>query len=196
MEDRKGAVKAIYVENLIQNGQICSEMEQGFLLTVEYSGKQNKAYARFYDLIDHKIKFWVDTTEHKPYAIHKRSKEELETIKELVEFSGFDHIESVEIEDLLLDKKITVSKIYAKTPNDIGRKGDLDKDFPENIPQTSVYNILAKHKLMGNWEEDIIDGAWEGTTVDKEETNQGVYLKENDEWSKLTFAELKDRLKG
>jgi len=159
--DRKGAAKAIYVENLIENGEICTDMEQGLLLTVEYSGKQNKAYARFYDVNDKEIKFWVDTTEHQPYAIHKRTKEELEKINELMTFQGFDRIESVELEDLLYDKKIIASKIFAHTPNDIGRKGEIDTEFPSNISQNSIYNILAKYKLEGHWEDDIVDGAWE-----------------------------------
>ncbi|MBN2156403.1 MAG: DNA-directed DNA polymerase I [Candidatus Lokiarchaeota archaeon] len=155
VEDRKGAAKAVYVENLIQNGEICSHMEQGILLTVEYSGKQNKAYARFYDINEKIIKFWIDNTNHRPYALHKEKKEKLEQIPELVNFSGFDGIETVEIEDLLHDEKIMVSKIYGKTPNDIGKKGDIQNDDPMTLSPNSIFNILARAGYNGAWEANI-----------------------------------------
>ena len=72
------AQKSLYLRHLIDNKKICQNMERGLLLTVEYCGTQNKAYARFYDLSDKKIKFWIDTTGHAPYCLHREDKETLE----------------------------------------------------------------------------------------------------------------------
>ena len=54
---------------------------------------------------------------------------------------------------------------------------------------SDVENLLENVDL-------VIDGAWEGKTVDKEDTNQGVYLKEHNKWNKITFSELKSVLNG
>ncbi len=180
-EDSKGAVKSVYVKLLEENNMLCDNMDEGILLTVEYSGKHNKAYAKFYDLKEKKIKFWLDNTGHQPYALHKRSKEEIQNVEvsaldldlskeeieegkssqKLVDFSGFDRVETIELEDIMYDRKIKMSKIYATSPNDIGKKGAIDKENPENIRNTSIYNFLAKYKLEGHWEEDIVAGPWE-----------------------------------
>ncbi|MHA1727428.1 MAG: DNA-directed DNA polymerase I [Promethearchaeota archaeon] len=122
-KDRE-ARKSQYLRYLIANDQICKDMEQGLLLTVEYCGTQNKAYARFYDLKEKKIKFWVDTTNHQPYCLHKDSKKKLEENEDLIDFYGFDRIETVKKYDLLEDKEIEMSKIYATTPNVVGGSGD------------------------------------------------------------------------
>ena len=75
LTNRKGeSRKSQYLRYLIENDKICSNLEKGLLLTVEYCGTQNKAYARFYDLEEKSIKFWIDNTEHKPYCLHKSKK--------------------------------------------------------------------------------------------------------------------------
>jgi len=155
-EEKKGNVKSVYVEYLVKNDQICTDMKEGILLTVEYSGKHNKAYAKFYDLTDHTIKFWLDTTNHRPYAIHRASKEEIESIAELTEFQGYDGVDSVQLEDLLFDRKIVATKIYGKTPSDIGKKGETgDEDDTSSLRSNSIYNILARNGYDGAWEANI-----------------------------------------
>ena len=134
-------------------------MDQGLLLTVEYCGTQNKAYAKFYDLSDKKIKFWIDTTGHEPYCLHREDKETLEKNQVLTGFYGYDRIESVNKIDLLKDKEIKISKIYAKTPSDIGQKGNKD-EITDQYPETSIYNILYNTyldnpELRGAWEAKI-----------------------------------------
>ena len=42
----------------------------------------------------------------------------------------------------------------------------------------------------------VVDGAWEGIPVVNENTNQGVYLKNNSKWNKKSFVELKETLLG
>jgi len=52
--------KSRYLKYLKENDRICVNMEKGILLTVEYCGTENKAYARFYDLKEKNIKFWIE----------------------------------------------------------------------------------------------------------------------------------------
>jgi DNA polymerase, archaea type len=103
-----------------QAGEFIQEMEQGLLLTVEYDGNTNKAYARFYDMSDNTIKFWMDTTNHRPYCYHKSSIESLQMNEELTEYPGFDGFEAAQKYDLLEDKLLDITRIYGKTPTDIG----------------------------------------------------------------------------
>ncbi|MCP4760827.1 MAG: DNA-directed DNA polymerase I [archaeon] len=138
-ELKREAHKSRYLRYLIENDMICKNMEQGMLLTVEYCGTQNKAYAKFYDLDDKKIKFWIDNTGHQPYCLHKDSKDTLENNLDLTEFFEFDRIETITKYDLLADKEIEMSKVFAKTPSKIGGSGE-----------NTIKSILG-----GAWEANI-----------------------------------------
>ncbi|MHA1340054.1 MAG: DNA-directed DNA polymerase I [Promethearchaeota archaeon] len=131
--------KSRYLLLLKENGMICENMEMGFLLTVEYDGYLNKAYAKFYDIKEQKIKFWIDNTEHQPYCYHKLSKSELEKNQNLINFEGFDRIETRKIYDLLANKEIEISKIYGKTPSDVA----------------GSRSMTIKSILNGAWEANI-----------------------------------------
>lgn len=139
------AAKSQYLLCLIENDMICTNMEQGLLLTVEYCGYQNKAYCKFYDLKDDKIKFWIDTTGHRPYCYHKDTKANLLKINELVNFPGFKGIDTVSVKDLMEDKTIEVSKIYGTTPIDVAGGREVN-----------IKSILKEH-----YEGTNFDGAWE-----------------------------------
>lgn len=99
---------------------ITKDMAEGILLTVDYEGYFNKAVAKFYDIKTNSIKFWVDTTNHRPYCYHKASKNELETNESLLDFPGFVEIQQTKKYDLLQDKEINVSQIFGNSPTAIG----------------------------------------------------------------------------
>ncbi len=149
---RKSREKQIswHLRYLQKAGEFVEEMEKGILLSMDYSGQFNKAYAKFYDLGDDTIKIWMDTTNHRPYCIHRKSKEELSRITNLLEYPGYDGMETVEKIDLLQDKKIEVTKIYGKTPNDIGGvrgiKAELDGAWEANIRYH--HNFIYDRKLV------------------------------------------------
>lgn len=127
-----------YIRYLIKKGGIVQNLERGFLLDMDYDGGQNKAYCKFYDLDSRDIKIWIDTTEHEPYCISKQSIQELENNVDLTTYNGFVRFEEIKRYDLLRDKEIDVTKIYGKTPTDIGGSG------------TNIRNILG-----GAWEANI-----------------------------------------
>ncbi|MFX1384319.1 MAG: DNA-directed DNA polymerase I [Promethearchaeota archaeon] len=122
-------VTSKYIRYLIDNNEIVKNLERGLLLDVDYDGGQNKAYCKFYDLDHHDIKIWIDTTNHEPYCFSKESKSVLENNIQLTNFQGFKRCEEVKIMDLLRDKEIKVTKIYGKTPLDIGGSGENIKNI-------------------------------------------------------------------
>jgi DNA polymerase I len=144
-----------YLRYLITKGEIVQDLEKGLLLDVDYDGGQNKAYCKFYDLENHDIKIWIDTTHHEPYCLSKETdtsilenlkfKEKIvnnQIEKKLVNYSGFNRFESIKRYDLLSDKEIEVTKIYGKTPSDIGGSG------------INIRSILERNDLKA-WEADI-----------------------------------------
>jgi len=135
-------VSSKYIRYLIEKGEIVEDMERGILLDVDYDGGQNKAYCKFYDLETDDIKIWIDTTDHEPYCLSKESIVDLQNIIELTDYEGFTRFEEIEKIDLLKDKRLFITKIYGKTPSDIGGSG------------TNIRNLLGKNNIKA-WEADI-----------------------------------------
>ncbi|MFX1571674.1 MAG: DNA-directed DNA polymerase I [Promethearchaeota archaeon] len=135
-------VTSKYIRYLIEKGEIIENLERGLLLDVDYDGGQNKAFCKFYDLDTDDIKVWIDTTNHEPYCLSKESIIELKKIKKLTEYEGFNRFEKITRFDLLRDKEIEITKIYGKTPTNIGGSG------------TNIRNILAENDKKA-WEADI-----------------------------------------
>ncbi|MHA1746820.1 MAG: 3'-5' exonuclease, partial [Promethearchaeota archaeon] len=128
------AQKSWHIRNLQQNHEIVQEMTEGILLTVDYDGGTNKAFAKFYDLSDQSIKIWIDTTGHQPYCYTKTSERDLEQFEPLLDHGGFDEMKTVKKMDLLTDQEIEVTQIFGFSPTDIGG---------------------------ANGFRDVLDGAWE-----------------------------------
>jgi DNA polymerase I len=145
------SVSSKYLRYLNKKGEIVENLERGLLLDVDYNGGLNKAYCKFYDLDTDEIKIWVDTTDHEPYCLSKEPISILEQLnytdkaknkKKLVDFAGFKRFEEIKRFELLTDKEIPMTKIYGKTPIDIGGYG------------LNIKNILAENEKKA-WEADI-----------------------------------------
>ncbi|MEJ2293710.1 MAG: 3'-5' exonuclease, partial [Candidatus Lokiarchaeota archaeon] len=152
---KRESLSSKYLRYLIAKGKIVQDLEKALLLDVDYDGGQNKAYCKFYDLENHDIKIWIDTTHHEPYCLSKetdtsilenlRFKDKIgghQIEKKLVDYSGFNRFESVKRYNLLSDKEIELTKIYGKTPSDIGGSG------------INIRSILERNDLKA-WEADI-----------------------------------------
>ncbi|MFX1322900.1 MAG: DNA-directed DNA polymerase I [Promethearchaeota archaeon] len=135
-------VTSKYIRYLIKKREIVENLKKGLLLDVDYDGGQNKAICKFYDLDTDEIKLWIDTTDHKPYCLSKESKSDLENNRDLTSYDGFTRFEEIKKVDLLEDKELTITKIYGKTPSDIGGSGK------------NIRNILGEHDIKA-WEADI-----------------------------------------
>jgi DNA polymerase I len=121
---KRESASSKYLRYLIKKGDIVQDLEKGLLLDVDYDGGQNKAYCKFYDLNTHEIKIWIDTTNHEPYCLSKKSIQELENNVDLTNYEGFVRLEKIKRVDLLRDKEINMIKVYGKTPTDIGGRGN------------------------------------------------------------------------
>ncbi|MFW9952322.1 MAG: hypothetical protein ACFFKA_19550, partial [Candidatus Thorarchaeota archaeon] len=145
---QRESVSSKYIRYLIQKGEIVEDLERGLLLDVDYDGGLNKAYCKFYDLETDDIKIWIDTTDHEPYCLSKEPISLLERLnytdnagnkKKLVDYEGFKRFESIKRFELLSDNEIPMTRIYGKTPIDVGGSG------------LNIKNILAKNEKKA-WE--------------------------------------------
>lgn len=148
---KRESVSSKYIRYLIEKGEIVEDLERGLLLDVDYDGGLNKAYCKFYDLDTDEIKIWIDTTDHEPYCLSKEPVSILEQLNytdktgkknKLVDYEGFKKFEEIKRFELLTDKEIPMTKIYGKTPIDIGGSG------------LNIKNILAENEKKA-WEADI-----------------------------------------
>jgi DNA polymerase I len=148
---KRESVSSKYLRYLIEKGEIVDNLERGLLLDVDYDGGLNKAYCKFYDLDTDEIKIWVDTSDHEPYCLSKELISMLEQLtytdkggrtNKLVDYEGFKRFEEIKKFDLLSDKEIPITRIYGKTPLDIGGSG------------LNIKSILAENEKKA-WEADI-----------------------------------------
>jgi len=148
---KRESVSSKYIRYLIEKGEIVEDLERGLLLDVDYDGGLNKAYCKFYDLDTDEIKIWVDTTDHEPYCLSKEPisileqltyKDQAGKINKLIDYGGFKRFEEIKRFELLTDKEIPITKIYGKTPIDIGGSG------------LNIKNILGQNEKKA-WEADI-----------------------------------------
>jgi len=148
---KRESVSSKYIRYLIEKGEIVEDLKRGLLLDVDYDGGTNKAYCKFYDLDTDEVKIWIDTTDHEPYCLSKEPISILEQLnytnkagqrKKLVDYEGFKKFEEIKRFELLTDKEIPMTKIFGKTPIDVGGSG------------LNIKNILAENEKKA-WEADI-----------------------------------------
>ena len=96
------------------------ELDRAFLIDVSYDGERGCARLKLYEPKEHKIYVWYDKKGHKPYCLTDLRPEEVRKLGAVVGHPGFDHLEVVEKEDLLRDRRIRVTKVVAKDPLSIG----------------------------------------------------------------------------
>ena len=110
------------------------DLPPSYLVSVTYDGKKHLASLKLYEPVSQKIYFWDDNTGHKPYCLTSLPPKELEKLSRVTSHSGFDHFETVEKFDPLLDKEVTVTKVVAKDPLAIGgrQSGCIRDIIPED----------------------------------------------------------------
>ncbi len=125
-EERKegnaaGSVSKLWEER-IGSFKLCYEIEEPkdtgpcYLLGVVYDGGSGKAVCLLYDDREHKVYAWKDNTGHKPYFLTDLPPDKVRSIAKLVRHPSFDHVEVVDKFDLLLDRKVRMTKIVMKDP--------------------------------------------------------------------------------
>ncbi|MHA1594779.1 MAG: DNA-directed DNA polymerase I [Candidatus Baldrarchaeia archaeon] len=104
------------------------------LLSVDYDGEKECAFAKLYDPESGDIILWWDEEKrHRPYCLTDLKKEIVERLPQIVNHKGFLRLEKVEKIDLLRDRVIKMTKIVAKDPLSIGGRPDSIRELlPED----------------------------------------------------------------
>jgi len=108
--------------SLVFTPQTPSVIPPSYLVSIGYDGGLRKCFLRFYDPSSHRIHFWFDDSEHKPYCYSKQSIQELQKIESVVRNPGFDHFTEESKFDALRGQQVNVTRIVAKDPLTIGGK--------------------------------------------------------------------------
>jgi len=122
------------------------DLPPSYLVSVIYDGKKQLASLKLYEPVSQKIYFWDDNTGHKPYCLTSLPPKELKKLSRVTSHSGFDHFETVEKFDPLLDKQVTVTKVVAKDPLAIGgrQSGCLRDVIPEDYQKLTGFEEPPK----------------------------------------------------
>jgi len=112
------------------------DLPSSFLVSATYDGERQSALMKLYEPVSKRIYCSYDTRGHKPYCFTNIPPHELEKIQRLVDHPGFDHFQTEDKYDVLLDRKVTVTKIVAKDPLAIGGrpKGCIRDIVPQDYP--------------------------------------------------------------
>ncbi len=143
------------------------ELPPSYFVSATYNGKKGCASIKLYEPESGKIYFWDDITGHKPYCLTNLPASELEKINRLISHPGFDHFESVEKYDPLLDKQVTITKIVAKDPLAIGGRpsGCIRDIIPEDYLKLTgldqpvkVWEAVIKYYQSYIYDNDLAPG--------------------------------------
>ncbi|MFX1451191.1 MAG: DNA-directed DNA polymerase I, partial [Promethearchaeota archaeon] len=137
------------------------------LLGVSYDGQDGKAVANLYD--KKTIKKHYDQSGHLPYLISNLTIDEIEkNYTKVKKHEGFDKLEKVRLENLIVDKEIEMTKVIAKDPLSIGGKVNSIREI---LKDNSWEDKIRYHNCY-IYDKGLIPGLFyneqNGTLVKKE----------------------------
>ncbi len=125
--------------NKVEYSNVPQELPSSYLVSASYDGKKGVAVLKLYEPESQKIYFWYDIKGHKPYCLTNLPIKELEKLSRLKSHPGFDHFETIEKYNPLLDKQVKVTKVVAKDPLAIGgRSGSIREIIPEEYQALTI----------------------------------------------------------
>jgi len=154
-------------KSLVFQPETPQELPPSYFVSATYNGEKGCASIKLYEPESGKIYFWYDTTGHKPYCLTNLPDTELEKIGRLTSHPGFDHFESVEKYDPLLDQQVTITKVVAKDPLAIGGRpsGCIRDIIPEEYPKLTgldqpvkVWEAAIKYYQSYIYDNDLAPG--------------------------------------
>ncbi|MCJ7763116.1 DNA-directed DNA polymerase I [Candidatus Bathyarchaeota archaeon] len=163
-----------------------------YFVSASYDGHSKKAVIKLYEPQSGKIYFWYDNTGHKPYCLTNLSQQELEKIDRVVNHQGYDHCETEEKFDPLLDKTVKVTKIVANDPLAIGGRpeGTLRDIIPEDFQKNS--GCMANGEEAKVWEARI--KYYQCYIYDKQLLPGMIYEVKNGNLNPVTLDETEQRV--
>jgi len=126
--------------------EILQELPPSYFVSATYDGRKGAVCVKLYEPQSERIYFWHDTSGHKPYCLTNLPISELEKITRLTSHLGFDHFETVEKYDPLLDRQVTLTKVVAKDPLAVGGRptGCIRDIIPQEYPKVTGLEQEAK----------------------------------------------------
>ncbi len=130
----------------LRSAEAPESLPPSYFVSATYDGSKRVACIKLYEPKSQRIYSWYDNTGHKPHCLTNLPPSELEKIERLTSHPGFDHFETVELYDALLDKQVTVTKVVAKDPLAIGgrAKGCIRDIIPEDYPKVAGTDTAPK----------------------------------------------------
>ncbi len=116
------------------------ENTHGYILGVYYDGREAKAYVKLLD-DNGELVVVYDAYGHKPYFLTDLPPDKVREIREVIMHPSFDHLETVERMDLLLWRKVTMTKIVVKDPNAV-------RVLRDKVPKAWEANIKYHHNYI------------------------------------------------
>ncbi|MHA1772249.1 MAG: DNA-directed DNA polymerase I [Candidatus Thorarchaeota archaeon] len=98
-----------------------------FVLSIDYNGQKNKAMVRLYSPDTEDTIFWFDNTNHQPYCYTDLPPQAAEY--KVKQNRGFVRTETVQLQDLLHDRPVTMTKVIANNPLAIGGTRDSIREL-------------------------------------------------------------------
>lgn len=123
-----------------------------FVLSIDYNGQKNKAMVRLYRPDTEDTVFWFDNTNHQPYCYTDLPPQAAEY--KVKQNRGFVRTETVQLQDLLHDRPVTMTKVIANNPLAIGGTRDSIRELltmRERSGDPSAPTVTVNHA----WEANI-----------------------------------------
>ena len=144
------------------------QLPPSYFVSASYDGKRGIGCIKLYEPKTEHIYFWHDTTGHKPYLLTNLSPYELDQLEGVKTHPGFDHFDTVEKFNALLDKTVTLTKVVAKDPLAIGGRptGCLREIIPEEHakiaepeqPEAKVWEAAIKYYQCYIYDRNLVPG--------------------------------------
>ncbi|MHA2220477.1 MAG: hypothetical protein ACXAAO_00265 [Candidatus Thorarchaeota archaeon] len=146
------------VEVKIGNKELPTDLPPSFLLSVDYSGPDNKAVARLYRPDTKEVFFWLDNTGHKPYFYTDLPPQAVQSIAS--KNRGFVGTETVELHDLLRDESVTMTKVIGDNPLAIGGRQDSIRNLmaDKNTGATHAWEAAIRYQLCYTYDTNLVPG--------------------------------------
>jgi DNA polymerase I len=138
--------------------ELPSELPPSFLLSVDYSGPQNKAIARLYRPDTKEVFFWLDNTGHKPYFYTDLPPQAVQSVAS--RNRGFVGTETVELHDLLRDESVTMTKVIGDNPLAIGGRQDSIRNLmaDKQTGATHAWEAAIRYQLCYTYDSNLVPG--------------------------------------
>ncbi|MFW9869399.1 MAG: DNA-directed DNA polymerase I [Candidatus Thorarchaeota archaeon] len=138
--------------------ELPESLPPSFLLTVDYSGPDNKAMARLYRPDTKEVFFWLDNTGHKPYFYTDWPSQVVQSTAG--RHRGFVGTKTVELHDLLRDESVKMTKVLGDNPLSIGGRQDSIRNlFTDKATGIShAWEAAIRYQLCYTYDTNLVPG--------------------------------------